>query len=70
MAIQERKDASKTLESTGDCVGTSQKSGPILLTSEETASLLDSFTAPPRPLSPEVRRAIANYKRIKAERLR
>jgi hypothetical protein len=43
MAITEREDASKKLESTGDCVGTSQKSGPILLTREETASLLDSL---------------------------
>jgi hypothetical protein len=70
MAIKEREDADKPLESTGDCVGTSQKSGPIVLTPEETTSLLGSFAAPPKPLSPEVKRAIANYKHIKAERLR
>ncbi len=70
MAIEERKHTGKTFEETVPPVGTSQRSGPLMLTAEESASLLQSPAAPPKPLSPEVKRAIANYKRIKAERVR
>jgi hypothetical protein len=63
MAIKERKPTGKA---TAPNNGTVRRSGPYLLTAAESASLLQSLSAPPKPLSPEVKRAIANYKRIKA----
>ena len=70
MAIKDRKESEERLETIPLSVGASLPMGPIVLTAEETASLLDSFAAAPKPLSPEVKRAIANHKRIKSERLR
>lgn len=70
MAIQEKPDTVKTSEEVGPDAFTAHKSGHIVLTAEERANLLHSLASPPEPLSPEMKRAIANYKRIKAMRLR
>ena len=45
-----------------------KRNPPVVLSAEESASLYQSLASSPKPLSPEVKNAIANYRRIKARR--
>lgn len=47
-----------------------RKSAPIFLTAEEITALYEYLATPPPPLSAETKAAIADYKRIKALRVR
>ena len=58
----------KTLKDTASGAYAHPKRGPLMLTLEEYASLCESLTALPAQLSPEVKRAAANYRRVRAER--
>jgi hypothetical protein len=42
----------------------------LVLNTEESEALLRTLAEPPAPLSPEMKAAIANYRRIKARILR
>ena len=66
MAIKERKYSE---EEPPDDISLPKRRKPVLLTVEETASLHRSLEAKPGPLSPEINQAIANYKRLKAQRI-
>lgn len=50
-------------------ISTPTRNKPIMLTTQEVSELLDRLVPLPQPLSPEVKRASATYKRMKAARL-
>ncbi|MCX6379530.1 MAG: hypothetical protein NT023_08650 [Armatimonadetes bacterium] len=65
MAIKVRETACIEVES-----GNVQNKAPITLTAVEYAALSSSLAMPSKPLSSEVKQAIANYKKINALRVR
>jgi hypothetical protein len=69
MAIKEQTGQKKGRKAEALPVDTPQRKGPYILTPEESEHLLSSLTTPPAPLSPEMKRAIKNYKRLKAEKI-
>jgi len=69
VAIKDRKDKSEALKAEAMLSGAPQRNGPNMLTPEEGESILRMLSAQPEPLTPEIKRAIANFKRIKAERI-
>jgi len=70
MAIKDHKETTEAPEANTMDAGAPLRKRPIVLTAEESENLLRMLSEPPAPLSAEVKRAIANYKRIKAERAR
>ena len=69
MALKEREFLNEAVSVKEICVGRPPQTGPCVLTVEESERILRNLSELPAPLSPELKQAIANYRRIKAERV-
>lgn len=69
MALNDNEDAEKTEQKLVTSIGTPVCKEPIFLTPQEVTELITWLEMPHEALSTELKRAILNYKRLKAERL-
>lgn len=69
MAIKEREITSEPTAVPSTPPNMPAPVGPRILTKEESEALLKYLSEPPKPLTPRMKQAVENYKRIKAEKL-
>ncbi len=69
MAIKEREITSEPHTVPPTAPNMPALVGPLLLNKEQAEALLKYLSEPPKPLTPQIKQAIENYKRIKVEKL-